>query len=100
MYPYTDGAGPCIHMHEPDAYSYAFQPERRQGSHTHNSHNPTPSHTPASFPAPPSTTYEKCIEHVDRAMVADTPVAFGYDFRCCIMRTYMLLACVTCVCGS
>lgn len=35
-------------------------------------------HTPtASFLAPPSTTYEKYIEHVDRTMAQDTPVAFG-----------------------
>ena len=41
----------------------------------------------ASFYSPPSTTYEKYLEHVDRTLVADTPMAFGLhpnaeiDFR-------------------
>ena len=40
-----------------------------------------------SFYSPPSTTYEKYLEHVDRTLVVDTPMAFGLhpnaeiDFR-------------------
>lgn len=40
-----------------------------------------------SFYSPPSTTYEKYLEHIDRTLVVDTPMAFGLhpnaeiDFR-------------------